>query len=161
MDKRKIYHYLNFCCFPFMLFSFITDLMDTSLSKLWEMVMERKAWQAAIHGVTKSWTKLSDWIPLNWYINEDTHSRIICKNKNRTNISLNKIRKTQKVFKGVSGCICLSEFWLRECCIFSCCFMSFFSKNVLFLFVSRYHNLPWKKQLVREIWREMWMEHTT
>ena len=38
----------------------ITDLMDVGLSELWELVMDREAWRAAIPGVTKSWTRLSD-----------------------------------------------------------------------------------------------------
>ena len=44
----------------------ITDLKDVSLSELWELVMDREAWHASVHGVTKSWTQLSDWIELNW-----------------------------------------------------------------------------------------------
>ena len=44
----------------------ITDSMDVSLSELWELVTDRSAWRAVIHGVAKSWTRLSDWTELNW-----------------------------------------------------------------------------------------------
>ena len=44
----------------------ITDLMDVSLSELQELVIDREAWYAAIHGVAKSQTRLSDWTELNW-----------------------------------------------------------------------------------------------
>ena len=44
----------------------ITDSMDISLSKLQELVMIREAWHAAIHGITKSWTRLSNWTELTW-----------------------------------------------------------------------------------------------
>ena len=44
----------------------ITDSMDMSMSSLWAFVMDREAWHAAVHGVTKSQTWLSDWTELNW-----------------------------------------------------------------------------------------------
>ena len=54
----------------------ITDLMDVSLSELRELVLDREAWCAAIHGVTKSQTRLSDWTELNW-IHDNWKSAIV------------------------------------------------------------------------------------
>ena len=50
----------------------ITDTMD-ELGKLWELVMDREAWRAVVHRVTKSRTQLSDWAELNWILMEHFH----------------------------------------------------------------------------------------
>ena len=44
----------------------ITDLMDMSLSNLWELVVDKEGWRSTVHGVAKSWTRLNDWAELNW-----------------------------------------------------------------------------------------------
>ena len=53
----------------------ITVSMDVSLSELRELVMDREAWRATIHGVTKSQTRLRDWTELNWILYIGQHSR--------------------------------------------------------------------------------------
>ena len=53
----------------------ITNLMDMSLSRLQDLVMDREAWRAAVHGVSKSWTWLSDWTKLNWTVLKEVGGR--------------------------------------------------------------------------------------
>ena len=82
----------------------ITDLMDMSLGEVWELVMDREAWSAAIHGITKSWTQLSNWTELNWRQN-------VCK------LYLQGLDISWHILKNIC---CVYCFYCFLCLAFSC-----------------------------------------
>ena len=60
----------------------ITDTMEMSLSRFQELVMDKEAWSAAVHGVVKSWMQLSDWIELNWKQSQNILCVVKAENQN-------------------------------------------------------------------------------
>ena len=98
----------------------ITDLRDMSLSKLWEKAKDREAWHAAVHGVTKSWTWLSDWtrtrdtkrmVPKKWFLGVG-----IGWSRNLKDFHLDCTHIFKKIFKKLSW---RHEYWHRSPIIIS------------------------------------------
>ena len=75
----------------------ITTLMDMSLSKLWELVMDRGAWHAAVHGVAKSWTRLSNWTEKNQF---HSHVQRLSKYAKGNQSFNSKVKRQKSVRKG-------------------------------------------------------------
>ena len=99
----------------------ITDSMDMSLGKFRELVMNREAWRAAIHGVAKSWTQLSDWTELNRYVRNLALLIIKCMAES----SLSPLKSVKIIFH-FSDSLILSASPLFTSIFFSCRFFLLF-----------------------------------
>ena len=106
----------------------ITDLMDVSLCELRELVMDREAWRAVIHGVTKSRTRLSDWTEVKWYLYYIVWEFRDSPKRNSTKIF--KVHKSLK-FRTKYSCWFGDVYW--SWCSSSQCLFSFISKVILSL----------------------------
>ena len=91
----------------------ITDSMDVNLSELRELVMDREAWRAAIHEVTKSRTRLSDWTELNWIPPGQLHILLLSLTKFCLEDKLSLFSKTSQLMTSVPPILYIPKLLVR------------------------------------------------